>query len=1050
MSDLATYENISGRRQSLTKVNAHRSFNVLVPIEDSPASSQANLSESFKKGQSLQNLLTPISGLESISKKPAGNSLDELVKVKQAGSLDAIEQSSENSSIQNSLAFGKKSMSIAAMNITNEKKPDTTTTSSDAEKVHETHDTVDQGHSEQNSSSADHFSLNGSLSNLKHSSKGSNPDLSKPSNIDSNNNSSGGAPNEGLYLSTATSLSNSSLANSDVDEGDRKNHPVKSHTDLVKRQFNRTGSQKLLIKAVSQSIAQESQVSPRAIDRSEISESSLSAVNAIIDELSALDYTTSIASDGFQNNTSLDENVRLSVQSGRSEPESDKYEDKNEINEKIEADEKNEINEKIEADEKIKFDEKIEVDDNVAIPLPAPLEEESEEFEKDQAPIQVLLNDAENIELSDDEYHDDLVNQIESSKENLDVSDVDSEYAHNDDNCPIEINEDEVDEKTLKYIFNTVSFESSRGIRKGEFLTVLKQVFKEYKSEGHAVDAVYDVSPQEMKKVIDLWYSKYQINAQYELEYEGLSSLITENKNLLKYFAHLSSNGVVIEKDVNIWDELLMKDNTITYDTNGDIATCSLNHMIERLTMANTVAKDEQQTRRRILSEGKAIRSATITAKRSTAYTTTASANAPNSMVAKRGRSGTVSQDNGAVSEDFDNFSINYILSKQIQSETMFKKTFYYTYRNFTTPEILLEKLFQRFDAPSYIEPNIGFSIQMAVLEQLHYWVKTHPKDFSVTMSNRIQTFLNKHLQDTEFEDEEEQEVKAVPDEKEDYEFYVKKLIHEIRLKNVVSIINLYYLGFSGADLVVWIIRNVNGRKSVRRAIQFAEELIVQSFIHNIKNNPTEKKPFRPWKTDYYQITSVQKYEVCLNMIINEAHFYNSFLNFAKQNNEEQNLLFIRHVDEYKDITDAQERLNVAQMIFDTYLSKSNKQRLKVESKIVKAIDSKTNISTLIPASLKQNSLDSYLFDEARNVIYYEVNDKQFKKYKVTKEYEDLQHIYFGKSKKFDIAPPYKNKLERAAVAFFPEPKVNTKIVINISFQRTFAVQSSLMRTRCS
>ena len=69
-------------------------------------------------------------------------------------------------------------------------------------------------------------------------------------------------------------------------------------------------------------------------------------------------------------------------------------------------------------------------------------------------------------------------------------------------------------------------------------------------------------------------------------------------------------------------------------------------------------------------------------------------------------------------------------------------KTFITTFRSFTTPEILLKKLMQRFRVPEG-SPEAPLPIQLRVCNALKIWVDNQSQDFTGELLNDLLLFLD-------------------------------------------------------------------------------------------------------------------------------------------------------------------------------------------------------------------------------------------------------------------------------------------------------------------
>ena len=74
-------------------------------------------------------------------------------------------------------------------------------------------------------------------------------------------------------------------------------------------------------------------------------------------------------------------------------------------------------------------------------------------------------------------------------------------------------------------------------------------------------------------------------------------------------------------------------------------------------------------------------------------------------------------------------------------------KTFITTFRSFTTPQILLKKLIERFHVPSEFEED-AVTIHLRICNVLKNWIENSYDDFNDTLINDVETFL-KEVEDT-------------------------------------------------------------------------------------------------------------------------------------------------------------------------------------------------------------------------------------------------------------------------------------------------------------
>ncbi|EGC31783.1 hypothetical protein DICPUDRAFT_99093 [Dictyostelium purpureum] len=89
-------------------------------------------------------------------------------------------------------------------------------------------------------------------------------------------------------------------------------------------------------------------------------------------------------------------------------------------------------------------------------------------------------------------------------------------------------------------------------------------------------------------------------------------------------------------------------------------------------------------------------------------------------------------------------------LTSETHTELKFAKTFITTYRSFTTAEIFLSKLIQRYFTPNLrnITPHIFIQkiqtpIQLRVLNVLRLWIEQYPADFHKEILKTLTSFLN-------------------------------------------------------------------------------------------------------------------------------------------------------------------------------------------------------------------------------------------------------------------------------------------------------------------
>jgi hypothetical protein len=68
------------------------------------------------------------------------------------------------------------------------------------------------------------------------------------------------------------------------------------------------------------------------------------------------------------------------------------------------------------------------------------------------------------------------------------------------------------------------------------------------------------------------------------------------------------------------------------------------------------------------------------------------------------------------------------------------------TYRSFTTPHVLFDKLKQRFLAPPSIADAERKRIQARVIVSLKYWLETQSNDFDDLLIASMGSFINEDL----------------------------------------------------------------------------------------------------------------------------------------------------------------------------------------------------------------------------------------------------------------------------------------------------------------
>ncbi len=73
-------------------------------------------------------------------------------------------------------------------------------------------------------------------------------------------------------------------------------------------------------------------------------------------------------------------------------------------------------------------------------------------------------------------------------------------------------------------------------------------------------------------------------------------------------------------------------------------------------------------------------------------------------------------------------------------SDSTFLHTFITTYRSFTTPHQLFQKLKERYAVP---DPKRASAVQFRVLVALKYWMSTQIHDFDDALVSNIKKFLD-------------------------------------------------------------------------------------------------------------------------------------------------------------------------------------------------------------------------------------------------------------------------------------------------------------------
>lgn len=84
-------------------------------------------------------------------------------------------------------------------------------------------------------------------------------------------------------------------------------------------------------------------------------------------------------------------------------------------------------------------------------------------------------------------------------------------------------------------------------------------------------------------------------------------------------------------------------------------------------------------------------------------------------------------------------------------ADLLFTKAFIVTYKSFTTPELFLEKLIERYDASLEIGTIIGLdvwkTIKVRCLNTLYLWLSMSPLDWTMAMLSRLEKFLEEVAQ---------------------------------------------------------------------------------------------------------------------------------------------------------------------------------------------------------------------------------------------------------------------------------------------------------------
>jgi len=90
--------------------------------------------------------------------------------------------------------------------------------------------------------------------------------------------------------------------------------------------------------------------------------------------------------------------------------------------------------------------------------------------------------------------------------------------------------------------------------------------------------------------------------------------------------------------------------------------------------------------------------------------------------------------------------SFNRLVEKLTDDTLMFDTTyipaFIMTYQSFSTPEKLLQKLWERFDVPETVAEGEKKNIQTRVCNVMKKWIETYPNDFDERTRARVQAFI--------------------------------------------------------------------------------------------------------------------------------------------------------------------------------------------------------------------------------------------------------------------------------------------------------------------
>ena len=86
--------------------------------------------------------------------------------------------------------------------------------------------------------------------------------------------------------------------------------------------------------------------------------------------------------------------------------------------------------------------------------------------------------------------------------------------------------------------------------------------------------------------------------------------------------------------------------------------------------------------------------------------------------------------------------SLVILLTSDIHFDPTFTATVLSTYRSFTNPADLLEKLFERFHVPASIDPRKAQAIRFRVIATLKQWLETQFFDFDSHLLHRVEGFM--------------------------------------------------------------------------------------------------------------------------------------------------------------------------------------------------------------------------------------------------------------------------------------------------------------------